>query len=410
MSWTFPKWNSPSTTSEATPSSQAESVQDGADASTDSKPLDVVFLQDTTGSQGPYIQSARKAIRDICDKIAASGGLSRDLIRFGLIAFRDHPPQENTYVTKPFNFTSDVEVMQKNLGTLIASGGGDGPEAQTAALAEALNLEWQEKAIKIVILITDAPPHGIGEVGDGFTESPDQNDPLDIARQMAERGITLFVIACEPALSRYQFAVDFYKALVQITAGRIFPLLKADKLGDYIVGTALETIETERLIGEFEQIIVNEVYENNNSIDAVTENLQQKMQERGSTINSINIENAYDETEDSKANVGIWQAATNIKSARGKLKQHTTPFVHAHSLGVASARGRGRIPAPAMVAAPVVKAPSVSIAPQAWSQAQIQRVVQQSMARNSVVTPQGYISKASGKVVPNSFTPNPPPS
>ena len=115
--------------------------------------------------------------------------------------------------------------------------------------------------------------------------------------------------------------MDFYKALVQITAGRIFPLLKADKLGDYIVGTALETIETERLIGEFEQIIVNEVYENNNSIDAVTENLQQKMQERGSKINSINIENAYDETEDSKANVGIWQAATNIKSARGKLKQ-----------------------------------------------------------------------------------------
>ena len=141
--------------------------------------------------------------------MAASGGLSRNLIRFGLIAFRDHPPQENTYVTKPFNFTSDVEVMQKNLGTLIASGGGDGPEAQTAALAEALNLEWQEKAIKIVILITDAPPHGIGEVGDGFTESPDrmcsnftfeltsnsrsetENDPLDIARQMAERGITL---------------------------------------------------------------------------------------------------------------------------------------------------------------------------------------------------------------------------
>jgi len=61
---------------------------------------DVVFLQDTTGSQGRYIQSARKAIRDICDKISASGHISKDLIRFGLIAFRDHPPQEQTYVEK----------------------------------------------------------------------------------------------------------------------------------------------------------------------------------------------------------------------------------------------------------------------------------------------------------------------
>jgi len=64
--------------------------------------------------------------------------------------------------------------MAKNLATLIASGGGDGPEAQTAALADALNMEWQEDAVKIVVLITDAPPHGIGEHGDGFTKSPDR--------------------------------------------------------------------------------------------------------------------------------------------------------------------------------------------------------------------------------------------
>ena len=133
-----------------------------------------MFLQDTTGSQGRYIQSARKAIRDICDKISASGHVSKDLIRFGLIAFRDHPPQEATYVTKEFGFTSNIDVMQRNLASLIASGGGDGPEAQTASLAAALNMEWAENSMKIVILITDSPPHGIGEPGDGFVESPDR--------------------------------------------------------------------------------------------------------------------------------------------------------------------------------------------------------------------------------------------
>ena len=67
--------------------------------------------------------------------------------------------------------------MQKNLASLIASGGGDGPEAQTAALAAALNMEWAENAMKMIILITDAPPHGIGEAGDGFSESPDGKFP-----------------------------------------------------------------------------------------------------------------------------------------------------------------------------------------------------------------------------------------
>jgi hypothetical protein len=64
--------------------------------------------------------------------------------------------------------------MQKNLSSLIAAGGGDGPEAQTAALAEALQMDWAENAVKMVILITDSPPHGLGEKSDGFTESPDR--------------------------------------------------------------------------------------------------------------------------------------------------------------------------------------------------------------------------------------------
>ena len=57
--------------------------------------------------------------------------------------------------------------MQRHLSTLDASGGGDGPEAVTAALAEALNMEWRQHASKMVVLIGDAPPHGIGEYGDG---------------------------------------------------------------------------------------------------------------------------------------------------------------------------------------------------------------------------------------------------
>jgi hypothetical protein len=54
---------------------------------------------------------------------------------------------------------------------LVATGGGDGPEAQSDALSAAPNVDWKDNATKIVILITDSPQHGIGEDGDGFPSS-----------------------------------------------------------------------------------------------------------------------------------------------------------------------------------------------------------------------------------------------
>lgn len=74
-----------------------------------------------------------------------------------------------------------------------------------------MNLDWRPQASKMVVLIADAPPHGIGEYGDGalsllcsrvsfLTEgfplgfddgSPDGKDPLQIVRLLASRGITL---------------------------------------------------------------------------------------------------------------------------------------------------------------------------------------------------------------------------
>jgi hypothetical protein len=43
-----------------------------------------------------------------------------------------------------------------------ASGGADQPEAICCAFYECLSLNWEDQAVKIAILITDAPPHGIG--------------------------------------------------------------------------------------------------------------------------------------------------------------------------------------------------------------------------------------------------------
>ena len=98
-------------------------------------------------------------------------------------------------------------------------------------------------------------------------------------------------------------------------SGKIFSLMMADKLGDYIVGTAVETIETENLIKEFENVIVDDVYGAGTSIDKVTSDLQEKLNQKGHKINTLAVDNIYNETPVSKANTNVWYSAKNITDA-----------------------------------------------------------------------------------------------
>jgi hypothetical protein len=91
--------------------------------------------------------------------------------------------------------------------------------------------------------------------------------------------------------------------------------MMADKLGDYIVGTAVEAIETERLIKEYGNIIVDDVYGAGTPIYKVTSDLQDKLNQKGSKINTMAVDNIYNETPVTKANTNIWYSAKNIADA-----------------------------------------------------------------------------------------------
>ena len=114
-----------------------------------------------------------------------SGLLKKDKgLQLALLAFRDHKDNypENDYLVNDFggNFTDDVDVVLSNLKALDTGEGGDGPEASTAALDKALKLKWRDDkdCTKVAILITDAPPHGIGEKKDWYENGdPDGKIP-----------------------------------------------------------------------------------------------------------------------------------------------------------------------------------------------------------------------------------------
>ncbi|GAA5871783.1 hypothetical protein JCM8547_008141 [Rhodosporidiobolus lusitaniae] len=285
--------------------------------------LDLVFILDCTGSMGSYIASATKNIELICENIVQSGSLpSAECLRIGLVAYRDHPPQDNSYVTKSFPFTSSVPTMKEQLKSLYASGGGDGPEAVTAGIKAAMDLDWRAEATKMTVLIADAPCHGIGEYGDGFPQgSPDGEDPLVLARQMAAAGIPLFVVACEPALSGYQFGLDWFRALTVITGAVLVPLTTATLLSHVIVGSALEHLEMERLIQEVGQAVAERLHAGMQTVDDVAKELHERLLLRGEETKQLKFESIHRETDETRHNVDVFTNSPDLAIAKPQLQK-----------------------------------------------------------------------------------------
>jgi len=213
--------------------------------------LDLTFTMDCTGSMGSYIRAAKENIEAIVKTLAEKEKFD---LRFSLVAYRDHPPQDMTYVTMSFPFTDKLSDMQASLGKLSAQGGGDGPEAVAAGLKATLDQQWRPHAAKVCILIADAPPHGLGESGDGFPNgSPDGVDPLEVLDQMSMNGICIYSVGCQPALSHYRFATDFFIAAAERTNGQAVALGSAALLADVITGGAIEEMDLEKLSAQVQQ-------------------------------------------------------------------------------------------------------------------------------------------------------------
>lgn len=200
----------------------------------------------------PYICSAQ---RNICAITEALVAYEKCDVLFGLVAYRDHPPVCPTFLTKKFKFTSSVSKMRRNVDTLKTGSGGDDPEGLCCALYDALHMDWRKGSTKVVVLVTDAPPHGLGERGDRFPGGcPDGHDPIVTAHSMAEAGICLYTVGCEPKLSSsfHWFTKDFMVAIANITGGQAVSLSSSQHLVGVILGSTQEEIALENLMGQFE--------------------------------------------------------------------------------------------------------------------------------------------------------------
>lgn len=118
---------------------------------------DVAFVIDATASMGPYIEEARRQAKAAADAVIAQGFVDA---RFFLAAYRDHPPQDRSWVTQSWA-CDDTNALQARLAELRAEGGGDAPEAVWDGVKAALDgFAWRPGSARLLYLIGDSPPHG----------------------------------------------------------------------------------------------------------------------------------------------------------------------------------------------------------------------------------------------------------
>ena len=116
-----------------------------------------------TGSMSSAINAGKQTIKNIVNELKGDDKNNLNNINFGYIAYRDQPKSEQSFVTKCYPLTNDVNKMFSYIQSHGAAGGGDGPEALTEALHDSLTrIKYNDNNVKINILICDAPGHGWG--------------------------------------------------------------------------------------------------------------------------------------------------------------------------------------------------------------------------------------------------------
>lgn len=156
--------------------------------------VDIVFVIDTTSSMGSFISEVKTRLQEFAKEISKAEIGPR--LAYGVVAYRDHPPEDMTYVTRVIPLSTSVAQTQQEVGKLKAEGGGDGPEAVLDGLNDALNkIMWREHSHNIILLVGDAPPHGYGDSGDKFPKGCPCGLTIEkITAQAEKRAATIFAV------------------------------------------------------------------------------------------------------------------------------------------------------------------------------------------------------------------------
>lgn len=196
------------------------------------RPVDIVFVFDTTGSMDDEIEGVKNTSIAFANKLRDS---NRDF-RLGLVAFGD---EIRSVDNRDGSLTADAEEFKRWVGRLRANGGDDGEEISLDALLEGSEMQFRSDAQKILLLITDAAPH---ERGDGTRFS--RTTAGETATTLKENGFTVYTVAYDDGRFR-QIVGDTGGDFYDIQRERDFTGI-IDKIGGLIASQYRITYRSNR--------------------------------------------------------------------------------------------------------------------------------------------------------------------
>ena len=194
-------------------------------------PLDVLFLIDSTGSMADEIHQIKSTLHSTASQV--SNLPSNPNLRFGMVSYRDRGDE---YVTRLYQFDSDVQRFSRSVDEVQADGGHDDPESLNQALHEAVNdMSWRSGAIRLIFLIADAPPH---------LDYPQDEDYAAEMVRAREKGIKVFSVASSGLDEQGEY---IFRQIAQQTMGRFIFILEEGPQGNLETPHSVEQYSVNQL-------------------------------------------------------------------------------------------------------------------------------------------------------------------
>lgn len=155
--------------------------------------LDLVFCVDLTSSMSGFIAAAKRQMAQVLEAFAAKlhGGL-----RVAIVGYRDHCDGDK--LLEVYRLDHDLARVATAIDKLVVSGGGDAPEAVYSGLQACLALDWAPGSYRVIVLVGDAPPHGVGAPGDSLKTDPTGLTLDDMANLLESEGVFVHALSMRP--------------------------------------------------------------------------------------------------------------------------------------------------------------------------------------------------------------------
>lgn len=232
--------------SAAAPATQTQQVE--------TKPLEVAFFFDTTGSMYPYFDRARNGIARIIERLA------KEQVRavFAVYAYKNHGDEQDLCSQHPFVHlppTNDPAILKEWLGEVRKGGGGDDALCAIEDALHHLNHAvpaGTASAKRAAVIIGDMPPHG---VVDRLSKCPHEFDYREEVMAINRKGYTCYSVYCaektDGPTKRREKIREYYRWLAKATNGKFLEFNELDSVVDVLLGICMkETGHLDRFVAE----------------------------------------------------------------------------------------------------------------------------------------------------------------